>query len=319
MKRSSRKVVITGGAGFIGSHLASALSECAQVVVVDNLSSGKKANLSGLPVRLIEGDIGDVSLLARSFRGASCIFHQAALVSVPLSVTDPLSAHRNNLTGTLNVLLAARDAGVKKVVFASSAAVYGDLPPPLHEQLPVRPQSPYGVTKAGGEQYCRVFSELYGVKSVVLRYFNVYGPRQDPFSNYAGVITRFIERVRNGRPPIIYGDGSQTRDFVFVQDIIRANILAMENDVEGIFNIARGEPTRVKELALHILTILGSDLNPIHESPRPGDIQDSYADISRAGRDLSYHPSWDLKKGLEETTDWFIRGRGTSPAPSTAR
>jgi UDP-glucose 4-epimerase len=300
------KYIVTGGAGFIGSHLSEALSlQGHEVCIIDDLSSGKTGNISHLldtdKVSFARGSITDLKFLQEQCSGADGIFHQAAFVSVPRSIEDPLLNHAVNITGTLNVLLAARDARVRKVVFASSAAVYGNLPElPKRENMPVDPQSPYAVAKLTGECYCSLFSSLYGLRTVCLRYFNVYGPRQDPHSDYAAVIPRFILRVKNGQPPVIYGDGEQTRDFIFVRDVVRMNIRAMECEAEGVYNVARGKEISVNELAHVVLSLSKTSLTPHYEKGRQGEVKHSVADISKAIKDFGIAPEYDLLKGLSE-------------------
>jgi UDP-glucose 4-epimerase len=304
------KVVVTGGAGFIGSNLAAELLKRSRVTVIDDLSTGHLENLGEIldGVEFIKGSVTDLQLLRSAFADARAIFHQAAVPSVQRSVDNPLASNRANLDGTLNVLVAARDCGAEKVIYASSSSVYGDTPTlPKREDMIPNPKSPYAVSKLAGEYYARVFSELYGLKAVSLRYFNVFGPRQDPRSEYAAVIPRFISRLLEGRPPIIFGDGEQTRDFTFVKDVVAANVLAMEDDVEGVFNIASGRRTSLNELAARLTAILGLNLGPIYDAPRPGDIRDSLADISAARERLGYEPEFDLETGLEETVRWFKR------------
>lgn len=305
---STKKVIVTGGAGFIGSNLVDELSKRNSVTVVDDLSTGKMENIAHLKnIDFILGSITDPGLLKKAFEGAEYVFHLAALPSVQRSVDDPLASNAANVDGTLNVLLAARDCGVKKVVYASSSAVYGDEPTlPKREDMMPGPLSPYAVGKITGEYYARVFSELYGLRTVCLRYFNVYGPRQDPASEYSAVIPIFISRILAGKAPVIFGDGNQTRDFAFVRDVVRANILSMEKEqAEGVFNIACGKRTSLNQLAGIIMEILGLEAGLIHEKPRPGDIQDSLADISAARNELGYEPEYDLMSGLKETVDWF--------------
>jgi UDP-glucose 4-epimerase len=299
------KAVVTGGAGFIGSHIA---DECVkrgwQVAILDDLSTGRIDNIKHLISannQFTLGSITDLPVLYKLFKGADYIFHEAAMVSVPGSLEDPILAHETNLTGTLNVLMAAREAGVKKVVFASSSAVYGDTPTlyKREDSLP-NPQSPYAVNKLASEYYCKVFEEAYGLRTVCLRYFNVYGPRQRPDSNYAAVIPKFIQRVKAVCPPIIFGDGEQTRDFVFVKDIVAANLLALESGAAGIFNVGTGESTNLNQLSGMILTIFKhSDIKPVHEKERPGDIKVSLADINRI-KELGYTPKYRLMDGLVE-------------------
>lgn len=310
---STKKVIVTGGAGFIGSNLVDELSKKHSVTVVDDLSTGKMENIAHLKnIDFILGSITDLGLLKRAFEGAECVFHLAALPSVQRSVDDPLASNAANVDGTLNVLLAARDCGVKKVVYASSSAVYGDEPTlPKKEDMMPDPLSPYAVGKITGEYYAHVFSDLYGLRTVCLRYFNVYGPRQDPTSEYSAVIPIFISRILAGEAPVIFGDGNQTRDFAFVQDVVRANILAMEKErAEGVFNIACGKRTSLNHLAGIIMEIVGLKVGLIHEKPRQGDIQDSLADISAARNELGYEPEYDLMSGLSKTVDWFGESQG---------
>jgi len=300
------KYVITGGAGFIGSHIAEDLSKNHEVIIVDNLFSGKKTNIESLPVELKEGSITDLPFLMEVFEGADGVFHQAAITSVPRSVKSPLPTHEVNCTGTLNVLLAARDCGVKKVVCASSSSVFGDTPvlPKVETMIPC-PLSPYGISKLTGEHYARVFSELYGLQTVSLRYFNVFGPRQDPQSEYAAVIPKFITKILRHESPVIYGDGSQTRDFTFVKDVVQANIRAMESNAEGIFNIAYQERIDLNALAAIIMDIIGIDVPIYYDPPRPGDIHDSLADVRKAKESFGYEPQYTVRTGIEETIEWF--------------
>jgi len=303
----SRKLVITGGAGFIGSNLAATLARQNEVTVIDDLSAGRMENLAGADARFLKGSILDQGLLARAFEDADCIFHQAAIASVKRSVEDPLATNRIGIDGTLQVLVAARDAGARRVVLASSAAVYGSSTRlPLKEDDIPGPMSPYAVSKLTGEHYARVFEELYGLEAVSLRYFNVFGPRQDPSSEYSGVISRFISVLLAGRQPVIYGDGEQTRDFVYVGDVVSANILASRSPRTGVFNIARGKSTSLNVLVGTIAKILGTEaeVRPEYGGPRPGDIRHSLADIGRAEQ-LGYRPSFDLEEGLRETIEWY--------------
>jgi len=302
------KVVVTGGAGFIGSHLALKLAERGNhVTIVDDLSTGRVENIAALlktsGAELVRGSVTDLSLLQSVFSGASYIFHLAAIPSVPRSIEDPLGTHQVNVTGTLNVLMAARDSNVQKVVYASSSSVYGDTPTlPKREDMMPSPQSPYAVAKLAGEYYCSVFHQVFGLPTVCLRYFNVYGPRQDPLSPYAAVIPKFITSVLQGRPPIIFGDGSQTRDFTYVEDATEANILAVESDATGIFNIGSGDRVSINELARLVLEILGKDLEPQHLEPRAGDIRHSLADIALA-KTFGYTPRHSLSEGVRRTID----------------
>ncbi len=300
-----KKVAITGGAGFIGSNLVEELATSNDVTIIDDLSTGRKENIADLigkdNVRFIQGSILDLRLLQESFRGLDYVFHQAALSSVPRSVEDPLSTNKVNIAGTLNVLLAARDNNVKKVIYASSSSVYGDTPTlPKTEDMISRPQSPYALTKLVGEYYCHIFHKIYDLPAICLRYFNVYGPRQDSDSPYAAVIPIFITRLLQDKPPIIYGDGEQTRDFTFVKDVIQANILAAESGASGVFNIGIGENSTLNDLAKTITRIMGKDLQSEYQPPRPGDIKHSLADISRA-KAIGYEPQYSLDSGLRET------------------
>ena len=302
------KVVVTGGAGFIGSNLTDELARDHEVTVIDNLSTGRIENLDHIRDRIqfINGSILDLDLLRRAFAGADTVFHQAAIPSVQRSVDNPIASNQANVDGTLNVLVAAKDSRVRKVVFASSSSVYGDTPTlPKKEDMKPNPKSPYAITKMAGEYYCRVFSEVYGLKTACLRYFNVFGPRQDPKSEYAAVIPRFVTRILQGKPPVIYGDGQQTRDFTFVKDVVKANILAGKSDAEGVFNIACGRRISLNELAGLIMEIVGRQVEPEYDEPRAGDIRDSLADISAAGEALGYHPDYDMNSGLKETVKWF--------------
>ncbi len=301
-----KRVVITGGAGFIGSHLAEELVKRSyHVIILDNLSTGKKENIELLLKRenagFYQGSVNDQPLLWKLFRGVDYVFHLAAVPSVTRSIEDPLASYETNLTGTLNVLVAARDSSVTKVIYASSSSIYGDTPTlPKREDMLPNPQSPYAVTKLASEYYCRVFNQCYALPTICLRYFNVYGPRQDPTSQYAAVIPRFIDRISRGNPPVIFGDGEQTRDFTFVKDVVEASILAGESKLTGIFNIGKGERVSINQLASLVTRLVGDELEPIHEAPRSGDIMHSLADISRA-RDFGYEPKFSLEAGLRET------------------
>lgn len=300
------KVVVTGGAGFIGSNLAEELSKKHQVIVLDDLSTGREINIKGLDVEFVKGSITDLSLLNRVFTGVDYVFHEAALPSVQRSVENPLATNEVNIGGTLNVLMAARDQGVKKVMFASSSSVYGDTPTlPKRESMTPAPMSPYAVTKLTGEHYFEVFSSLYGLKMTCLRYFNVFGPRQDPKSQYAAVIPNFITKILNDQSPIIHGDGEQTRDFTFIRDVVHANILAMESSSEGVFNIACERRVSLNVLADQIMEIIGERREPIYDAARSGDVRDSLADYALAREHLNYEPGFTLLQGLEETIQWF--------------
>ncbi|KAF5048686.1 UDP-N-acetylglucosamine 4-epimerase [anaerobic digester metagenome] len=302
------KVVVTGGAGFIGSNLAEELLNRYEVTVLDDLATGRASNLEGLNVEFVQGSILDAELLAKAFRGARYVFHEAALPSVQRSVEDPARSNHVNIDGTLNVLIAARDAGVQKLVFASSSSVYGDTPTlPKVETMTPSPMSPYAVTKLTAEHYCRVFESLYGLRTVALRYFNVFGPRQDPKSQYAAVIPNFITRVLAGEPPVINGDGRQTRDFTFVRDVVQANIRAAESDATGIFNIACQKRIDLLALADTIMDLVGTRIEPVFNEPRAGDVRDSLADITLARSAFGYAPAFTLEQGLSETIQWFAR------------
>ena len=308
--KQDKRVLITGGAGFIGSHLVDELARRGYyVIILDDLSTGKMENIELLlkkeNAEFIQGSITDLPLLQKLFQGVDYVFHQAALPSVLRSVEDPLSTNKVNITGTLNVLLAARDNNTKKVIYASSSSVYGNTPTlPKTEDMVPHPQSPYTVTKLAGEYYCQVFYQVYGLPTVCLRYFNVYGPRQNPNSQYAAVIPRFIQRVLGDKPPIIFGDGEQTRDFTFVKDAVEANILAAESDATGVFNIGKGESISINRLAELIIELVGKGVKPVHREPRPGDIRHSLADISKA-KAFGYDPNYNLEEGLRETIGRF--------------
>ncbi len=306
----SKRVIITGGLGFIGSHLAEKLVEDNEVAIIDNKSTGKLENVSHLireNLKIIEGDITTLDL-ATIFDGYDYVFHQAALPSVPRSVKDPLASHEANVTGTLRVLIAAKDTAIQKVVYASSSSVYGDTPTlPKREDMPVNPLSPYAVTKAAGEFYCKVFNEIYGLPTISLRYFNVFGPRQDPTSQYAAVIPKFITAILTHASPVIYGDGQQSRDFTYVKHVAQANLLACESDATGTFNVACGRRVTINELVALINDIAGTAIKPEYVAPRPGDVKHSRADITKA-RSFGYSPSDRFKDELNETIRWFENG-----------
>lgn len=301
-----KRAVITGGAGFIGSNLAEALSRENEVVVVDNLSTGTMENIGPLvrarALEFIRGDARNLNLMRKACRGADYLLHYAAIPSVTLSVKDPVAVHRSGIDATLSSLLAARDSGVGKFVFASSSAVYGDTRSlPTKEDVPLMPLSPYAVTKVAGEHYCRLFHELYGLETVSLRYFNVYGPRQDPGSEYAAVVPRFIANALPGRRLTIYGDGRQTRDFLYVKDLIQANELAVGRGVSGVFNISSGRSVTINHLARTVLRLVGRHAGIVHQAPRKGEIARSQADIGSARRELGFEPGYSLERGLGET------------------
>lgn len=303
------KVLVTGGAGFIGSSLCLELAKRDNhVVILDDLSTGKEANIEALlgeKVDFVRGSVVDLPLLQELFHKIDFVFHLAAIPGVPGSLENPLASHHVNITGTLNVLLAARDNRVGKVIYASSSAVYGDTPIlPQREDGALNPQSPYAATKLAGEYYCRVFEQVYDQSTVSLRYFNVYGPRQDPNAQYAAVIPKFISRLLENKPPIIFGDGEQTRDFAFVEDAVAASILAAESNVSGVFNVGAGRGVTINELSRLIGIIMGKELEPIHQELRPGDVKHSLADISEA-KALGYCPNHDLEQGLRKTIEEF--------------
>jgi UDP-glucose 4-epimerase len=305
------KVIVTGGAGFIGSNLAEKLAERYHVIILDNLYSGKPQNIEQLlkksNVEFVEGTIMDLPLLNKLFSNVRYIFHHAALARVPFSVENPQITNEVNVGGTLNVLLAARENKVGKVVFASSSSIYGDATTlPEREDLLPNPLSPYSLTKLTGEYYCSIFNHIYGVSTVSLRYFNVYGPRQDPHSQYALVIPSFLYRVSHNLPPVIYGDGEQSRDFTFIEDIIQANILAAENNAEGTFNIGSGTNITINRLAETVIALLQKNIRPTYQEARAGDPRHTLADISKA-RTFGYEPKWKLEDGIKKVAPYYTR------------
>jgi nucleoside-diphosphate-sugar epimerase len=302
------EILVTGGAGFIGSHIVDRLlDEGFKVRVLDNLSTGEKKNLAQhqnkKSFQFIEGDIRNFDLVKKTVKGVDAVIHEAALVSVTRSVENPLLSNEVNITGTVNLLKACVDAHVKRFLYASSCAVYGDTETlPNHENLAPKPLSPYAVDKLAAENYAKVFHNVYGLETVSLRYFNVYGPRQK-YGPYSGVISIFINRLLKNKPPIIYGDGKQTRDFINVKDVVEANMLALSKRkaVGEVFNISTGEATTINKLTETIQKIMDkTSLKPVHAEPRPGDIKHSYGDISKARRNLEYEPRVQLEKGLSE-------------------
>lgn len=332
--------LVTGGAGFIGSHVVEALRRRGEHVrVLDNLATGSLQNLEealGLPHRslsrppagnpvtvadgceLLLGDIRDLEVLRRACEGVEVVIHEAALRAVPRSVADPLSTNEVNVTGTLNVLLAARDAGVRRVVFASSSSVYGaSLEVPKVETMVPAPVSPYAVSKLAGEHYCRVFWELYGLETVSLRYFNVFGPRQDPASEYAAVIPKFIAAALRGEPLEVHGDGLQSRDFTYIANAVRATLLAATapQAAGGVFNVGAGETYSVLDLVSALEEVLGRPLSVRHTPPRPGDVRVTLADVSRASAVLGYRPEASFLDGFRETVRYFS-APGLSPVPA---
>lgn len=305
------KYLVTGGAGFIGSHLVETLLKAGNFVrVLDNFDTGKRENISSFSgeLEIIEGSIVDEATLASAMQGIDYVLHQAARGSVPRSVMDPIGTHEANITGTLKVLLAARDAGVKRVVAASSSSVYGETPTlPKKETMTPNPKSPYAISKLTGEHYSTVFSQVYGLEAVALRYFNIYGPRQNPNLQYAAVIPIFINNMLQGRPCVIYGDGEQTRDFTFVEDCVKANLLACKTPgiAGNVYNIACGKKTSVNQLFHLLQEILGSEIPANYEPSRAGDVRFSYAAIKKAKEQMQFKPDYRLKKGLKKTVQWY--------------
>jgi UDP-glucose 4-epimerase len=305
------RVLVTGGAGFIGSNLVSELLARGHTVrVLDNFSTGHRHNLAGVErdIELIEGDLRSYERVHHAVRGCEVVFHEGALPSVPRSVQDPITTNEVNVVGTLNVLLNARDEGVRRLVFASSSSIYGDAPGfPRTEAAAPMPLAPYPVSKLAAERYCRVFSNVYGLATVALRYFNVFGRNQDPASQYSAVIPRFISAMREGRAPTIHGSGEQSRDFTHIDNVVSANMLAMDApDAWGrVFNVACGTPRSLNELVEILNHMLGSEIEPIHTAPRPGDVDRSWADISQAEKVLGYEPIVDFEEGLRLTLEAF--------------
>jgi UDP-glucose 4-epimerase len=305
--------VVTGGGGFIGSHIVEELIRRKQTVkVIDNFSTGKRENIEPFEgdAEIIEADIAEAKNLSQFLKGTDYVIHQAAIPSVPKSMIDPVKSHNANVTGTLRVLVACREAGVKRVVYASSSSLYGDSPTlPKHEGMAPNPLSPYGAQKLFGEMYCQVFTRAYGLETVSLRYFNVFGPRQDATSQYSGVLALFIPAVLQDRRPTIYGDGLQSRDFTYVQNVVEGNLLACTAPgVAGqVFNVACGDRITVNSMLQQINKIVGKDVAPIYGEPRPGDIKHSQAEISRAKEKLGYEPQVTFEEGLRRTIDWYRR------------
>jgi nucleoside-diphosphate-sugar epimerase len=302
--------LVTGGAGFIGSHLTEELVRRGhRVRVVDSLITGKRRNLAHVAgVELLEGDLADADVARRAVQGIDFVLHQAAIPSVPRSVQDPLTSHRANIDGTLNVLLAARDARVRRVVYAGSSSAYGDTPTlPKVESMPPAPLSPYALQKLVGEQYGQLFTHLYGLETVSIRYFNVFGPRQDPSSPYSGVISLFISALSEGRAPTIYGDGEQTRDFTYVANVVGGVLRACEAPGIGgeVINVATGSRITLNALFRAVRDLTGARLEPVYAPARPGDVRDSQADITKAGRLLAYEPIVGFEEGLKKTVDWY--------------
>jgi len=303
--------VVTGGGGFIGSHIVEELLRRNEIVrVIDNFSTGKWENVEPFEggAEIIEADIAEGKNLPRFLEGADYVIHQAAIPSVPKSILDPVKSHHANVNGTLQLLNASREANVKRVVYASSSSVYGDSPTlPKHEGMMPNPLSPYGAQKLFAEIYCQVFTRAYGLETVSLRYFNVFGPRQDSTSQYSGVLALFIPAVLQSKRPTIYGDGLQSRDFTYVQNVVEANLLACAvPGVAGqVFNVACGDRITVNSMLQQINKITGKDMAPIYADPRPGDIKHSQADITSAKEHLGYQPKISFEEGLRNTIEWY--------------
>lgn len=305
------KYLITGGAGFIGSNLARRLLDLGEdVVVLDDFSTGKEENLKNIKDRLevVVGDVCEMGKVREAMEGIDYVFHHAAVVSVPRSVDDPVRTNQVNVNGTLNCLLAAKEVGAKRLVFAASSSAYGDSEElPKREDMKPHPLSPYGVSKLVGEMYCRVFSEVYGLPTVSLRYFNIFGPHQDPHSQYAAVVPIFITRLLEGESPVIFGDGEQSRDFTYIDNAVEANLLAIHSDrADGkTMNVACGARYTLNQLVDYLKDLTGSDIEPTYVEPRAGDIRHSMGDISEASRLLGYDPRVSFEDGLKRTVDWF--------------
>jgi nucleoside-diphosphate-sugar epimerase len=307
----AERYIVTGGAGFIGSHLAERLLKDGHSVgIVDNLSTGKRTNIERLKGDLDfhEVSITQLDALRPIFAGADTVFHQAALPSVPRSIDDPLSTHESDLTGTLNVLIAARDAGVRRVVYAASSSAYGDIEGEFKtEDMAPRPLSPYGVAKLGGEYYCQTFNTVYGLETVCLRYFNVFGPQQDPTSQYAAVIPLFITQILDGKAPMIHGDGHQSRDFTYIDNVVHGNLLASKAPKAAgqVMNLATGGRIDLLDLVEKINKALGTTIQPYHVEARTGDIKHSRASIDKARALLDYEPVVNFDEGLARTIEWY--------------
>ncbi len=308
-----RTFLVTGGAGFIGSHIAEALvARGDRVRVLDNLSTGHLANLDHLSgkVEILQGDVVDPHSVAAAVNGVDCVFHEAALASVPRSVERPLDTNAACVTGTLNVLNEARKAGVRRLVYAGSSSAYGNQAssPKRETDLPA-PISPYGTAKLAGEAYCHAFWTTYGFETVSIRYFNVFGPRQDPNSQYSAVIPRFITAMLAGLQPTIYGDGRQSRDFTFVANVVHGNLLAADADAALVagrtFNVANGRSTDLLQLIAELNNLLGTSIQPVHEPPRAGDVRESLADIAQARERLGYEPQVDFEEGLRRSIEYY--------------
>ena len=307
------KVLVTGGAGFIGSNLTEALLKMGhQVRVFDNFSTGKKGNLifdGAYPfLEVVEGDVCDFTVCQKAMEGIEYAFHQAALPSVQRSVEDPMASNAVNTGGTLNLLVSARDAGVRRVIYAASSSAYGDTPTlPKKEEMVPTPLSPYALQKFVGEEYCRLFFQLYGLETISLRYFNIFGPKQDPNSIYSAVIPRFIDALVSGRAPIIYGDGEQSRDFTYIDNVVHANLLAMniERTHGEVVNVACGRRVSLNQFVKILQDIIGTHVPSLYEEPRKGDVRHSLADIKRGKAILNYEPRVGIEEGLRRTVEFF--------------
>jgi UDP-glucose 4-epimerase len=312
------RALVTGGGGFIGSQLAERLlRDGYEVRVLDNFATGRRENILDFlgDIELVEGDIQSYERAHKAVRGCDVVAHLAALPSVPRSVQDPLTSNATNVIGTLNVLLAARDEGVQRVVYASSSSVYGANPElPKREELIPLPISPYAVAKLAGEGYCRAFFDVFGLETVAIRYFNVFGPRQDPLSQYSAVIPRFITALQAGRSPVIYGDGEQSRDFTYVDNVLDGTTLALTTPgVAGqLYNVATGHGVTLNELYRLLSDLVGADIEPIYEAARPGEVRHSQADVSRAEAELGFRPAVSIEEGLRRTVEWLERAAGVA-------
>ncbi|MGD0817151.1 MAG: SDR family oxidoreductase [Methanomassiliicoccales archaeon] len=296
-----KRICVTGGSGFIGSNIVQVLAKKNDVIVIDSLLTGRRSNLENIECKFIEGSVNDAEKLRHAFLGVDYVLHQAALASVPRSIDDPMSSNLNNVEGTLNVLMMARKCNVKKVVFASSSSVYGDTPTlPKVETMAPNPQSPYAVTKIAAEQYCQVFWKNYKLPTAALRYFNAFGPRQDPNMQYAAVIPKFIQLTKAGKKLVVYGDGEQTRDFTYIMDVVQANLrAAVDTESNGeVFNIARQESISLNGLAKMIFDQLGKKGQMEYLPERAGDIKHSLADITKAKTLLGYKPEYTIEQGV---------------------
>jgi nucleoside-diphosphate-sugar epimerase len=321
----SDRYLVTGGAGFIGSHLVRRLlADGASVRVLDNFATGRRENLADVAsdVELVEADVRDLEAVRNAVAGCRFVLHQAAIGSVPRSVANPLETYEANATGTINVLVAARDAGVERMTFASSSSVYGDaVEMPKRESAKPQPLSPYALSKLSAEQACGIFTRLYGFGTVALRYFNVFGPRQDPQSQYAAVIPRFVTAMLKGERPVIYGDGEQSRDFTYVDNVVDANLIACTGPLEmavgpdgGVYNASCGGRTSLLELVDQINAILGTSITAVHEAARAGDVKHSQAAIELAEKHLGYRPRVDFAEGLRRTVAWYAENTGAASA-----